>query len=197
MERRHSHRRDGQATVESGLNDAVTSFRVFGDAFGDSGALGGASLAIESVEPFYLEPKLPQEVTSGDLIRLPLGIVNATNSQLEDATLHPQCSVPAIDDSKTKPFALPANARVRHYLDLQIGNQVGEARLQLDAKAGPYADKVTRTFMVRPLGFPTVTAFGGLLGEAEPCRRTSSSLLRSCPAVLKRGSSFTRRRWQA
>ena len=156
----------GEATVEFGLNDAVTSFRVFGDAFSDSGALGGASLAIDSVEPFYLEPKLPQEVTSGDLIRVPLGIVNATNSQLEDATLHPQCSIPAIDDSKMKPFALPANARVRHYLDLQIGNQVGEARLQLDAKAGPYADKVTRTFMVRPLGFPTATAFGGLLEKS-------------------------------
>ena len=28
----------GQATVEFGLNDAVTSFRVFGDAFGDNGA---------------------------------------------------------------------------------------------------------------------------------------------------------------
>ncbi len=63
------------------------------------------------------------------------------------------------------PFALPTNARVRRYLDLPIGNQVGEVRLQLDAKAGPYADKVTRTFMVRPLGFPTATAFGGLLDK--------------------------------
>ena len=155
----------GEATVEFGLNDAVTSFRVFGDAFSDSGALGGASLAIDSVEPFYLEPKLPQEVTSGDLIRLPLGIVNATNSPLKDATLHPQCSIPAIDDSKMAPFALPANARVRRYLDLQIGKQAGEVRLQLDAKAGPYADKVTRTFIVRPLGFPTATSFGGLLDK--------------------------------
>ncbi len=156
----------GEATVEFGLNDAVTSFRVFGDAFSDSGALGAASLAIDSVEPFYLEPKLPQEVTSGDLIRLPLGIVNATNSQWEDATLRPQCSIPAIDDSKTDRFALPANGRLRRYLDLHVGQEVGEARLQLDAKAGPYADKVTRTFMVRPLGFPAVTAFGGLLEKS-------------------------------
>jgi uncharacterized protein YfaS (alpha-2-macroglobulin family) len=155
----------GEATVEFGLNDAVTSFRVFGDAFSDSGALGGASLAIDSVEPFYLEPKLPLEVTSGDLIRLPLGVVNATNSPLEDATLRPQCSIAAIANSKMDPFALPANARVRRYLDLPIGEQVGEVRLQLDAKAGPYSDKVTRKFMVRPLGFPTVTAFGGLLDK--------------------------------
>jgi hypothetical protein len=155
----------GEATVEFGLNDAVTSFRVFGDAFSDSGALGGASLAIESVEPFYLEPKLPLEVTSGDLIRLPLGIVNATNSPLEDATLRPQCSIAGIADSKMEPFALPANARVRRYLDLPIGEQVGEVRLQLDAKAGPYADKVTRKFMVRPLGFPTASTFGGLLDK--------------------------------
>ena len=72
----------GQAVVEFGLNDAVTSFRVFGDAFGDNGALGAESLAIESIAPFYLEPKLPLEVTQGDVIRAPLGIVNATSSPL-------------------------------------------------------------------------------------------------------------------
>ncbi len=66
----------GEATVEFGLNDAVASFRVFGEAFSDGGALGGASLAIDSVEPFYLEPKLPLEVTSGDLIRLPLAAIS-------------------------------------------------------------------------------------------------------------------------
>ncbi len=54
---------------------------------------------------------------------------------------------------------------MRRYLDLPIGQQVGEVRLQIDAKAGPYADKVTRTFMVRPLGFPTASTFGGLLDK--------------------------------
>jgi len=61
----------GAATVSFDLSDAVTTFRVIADAFSDSGALGAASSKIESVQPFYVEPKLPLEVTSGDVIKLP------------------------------------------------------------------------------------------------------------------------------
>ncbi len=151
----------GEASVEFALNDSVTSFRVFGDAFTNSGALGTGSLVIESVAPFYLEPKLPLEVTMGDAVRLPLGIVNATNTDLPDSSVQYQWS------GTTEPgvikFALPANGRVRQYLNLNFGKQIGESKLVLAATAGPYADKVTRSVMVRPLGFPKTDGSGGLL----------------------------------
>ena len=153
----------GEATVEFGLNDAVTSFRVCGEAFSDTGALGSASLAIESVAPFYLEPKLPLEVTMGDVIRLPLGIVNATNSDLHNASLRYQVSMSSDIDSGKVQFVLPAHGRVRQYINLKVGKQIGESTVVLDATAGPYADKVTRTLQVRPLGFPTSVGFGGLV----------------------------------
>lgn len=153
----------GEATVEFGLNDSVTSFRVCGEAFSDTGALGSASLAIESVAPFYLEPKLPLEVTMGDVIRLPLGIVNATNSDLLNASLRYQVSMSSEIDSGKSKFLLPAHGRVRQYINLKIGKQIGESTVVLDATAGPYADKVTRTLQVRPLGFPTPVGFGGLV----------------------------------
>ena len=155
----------GEATLEFGLNDAVTSFRVFADAFSDSGALGATSITIKSVEPFYVEPKLPLEVTSGDRIRLPLGIVNATNSALEDATFRYQVTMATPGDSHSDSFVLPARGRVRQLVDLRVGDSVGEAKFSLQASAGPYADKVTRTFKVRPLGFPTPVGFGGLLAQ--------------------------------
>jgi alpha-2-macroglobulin-like protein len=58
----------GEATVEFGLNDSVTTFRVFADAFAGSGAVGTADKGIESVQPFYADAKMPLEVTSGDKI---------------------------------------------------------------------------------------------------------------------------------
>jgi hypothetical protein len=157
----------GQATVEFGLNDSVTSFRVFGDAFSDNGALGGASLAIDSVAPFYLEPKLPLEVTAGDLIRIPLGIVNATNVPLENGSLGYKVKSPTGTDSGSRQFELGASRRVRHYIDLHVGKQNGESQVLLDATAGPYSDKVTRSLMVHPLGFPAQAAFGGLLTPGQ------------------------------
>ncbi|MBS0202999.1 MAG: A-macroglobulin complement component [Planctomycetes bacterium] len=153
----------GEATVEFGLNDSVTSFRITADAFSDNGALGAASLSIESVAPFYLEPKLPLEVTMGDLIRLPLGIVNATNQELGNASLKYQVILGSEVASGSTAFGLSANGRIRRSIDLKIGRQIGESTVLLDATAGPYTDQVTRTMQVRPLGFPTPVGFGGLL----------------------------------
>jgi alpha-2-macroglobulin-like protein len=152
----------GEATIEFGLNDSVTSFRVFADAFSDGGGLGNSSLQIDSVEPFYLEPKLPLEVTMGDVIRAPIGIVNATNASLNGqfAVKGPEGLPITIADDK---FALGAGDRIRRMMNLNVGKQLGEMEFTLSAEAGPYADQVTRKLLVRPLGFPTQSAFGGLI----------------------------------
>ncbi len=154
---------EGKANVEFGLNDSVTSFRVSADAFSDSGALGQSSLAIESVEPFYLEPKLPLEVTSGDKIRLPLGLVNSTPTAQAAASLKYELKGEVLLDSGAEKFNLPASGRLRKFLDIEVGKHVGPSQLTIHASAGPFADKVTRPLMVRPLGFPQLIARGGLL----------------------------------
>ena len=53
----------GKATVSFDLSDSITSFRVRADAFDARGALGSGDTLVDSVEPFYAEPKLPLEVT--------------------------------------------------------------------------------------------------------------------------------------
>ncbi len=177
----------GKATVAFGLNDSVTSFRVTADAFNADGTLGSGTAWIESVEPFYVEPKLPLEVTAGDRIRLPIGIVNATAGPLGDASIevdaHPalQLGPPAA------PVLLQADARLRRLLDVTVGQYNGEAELTLSAAAGPYADRVTRTLSIKPQGFPVEVGFGGMLsadGEAE------HEIV--VPEMLVRGSTASR-----
>jgi len=53
-----------------------------------SGALGAGTAAVEAVQPFYLEPKLPLEVTDGDLITLPVSLVNGGSEALADVGLN-------------------------------------------------------------------------------------------------------------
>jgi hypothetical protein len=100
----------GEAKVSFSLNDSVTTFRVFADAFSDSGALGQGTGALESVEPFYVEPKLPLEVTSGDVIQLPVSIVSGIGSDLPDSSLTFSAGR-GIKVASVAPFALRANAR--------------------------------------------------------------------------------------
>ena len=76
----------GEAVVSFYLSDSVTAFRVFADGFDSRGALGSSQTLVKSVQPFYLEPKLPLEVTMGDVIRTPLAFVNETKKALQPKT---------------------------------------------------------------------------------------------------------------
>ena len=124
----------GEANVTFALSDAVTSFKVLADAFDQSGTLGEAAANVESVEPFYLEPKLPLEVTTNDVIRLPVGLVNSTTIPLSDGTLKFNAKGFAnLDISK---FQLDADGRIRVLLPLTVGNTPGETDVVLSAMLG-------------------------------------------------------------
>lgn len=158
---------EGKASVEFALNDSVTSFRVFADAFGQDGALGTGSMQIESVEPFYLEPKLPLEVTMGDVIRSPIGIVNATDTRLDNVAIQIQGHGSQDVRAAMPAFTLSPFERVRRMMKVSVGKFNGPADFTLMATAGPYSDQVTRTMTVKPLGFPVENARGGLIGPGD------------------------------
>ncbi|MDP3509040.1 MAG: MG2 domain-containing protein [Candidatus Melainabacteria bacterium] len=175
----------GEATVSFGLNDSVSTFRVFADAFNSDGALGATNIGVESVQPFYAELKMPLEVTAGDHILLPVSMVNATSSELVSPDISINLNGESKESSKAQFKLLPlvkngsalgAGGRVRYIqpIDvdaLQLGaTKSGEATvgvgtfpLILSAKSGLFQDKVTRTLSVKAKGFPIEKCFGGML----------------------------------
>lgn len=153
--------RDGKATIKFGLSDSVTTFRVMGDAFGRNGALGSNDIVINSVEPFYIEPKMPLEVTVGDIIELPVALINASNEDINSANLLVKGE--GVSITQAKPIALAAGERARRIVQI-IATKPGSFPLSLTAAAGPYVDSVTRTLIIKPKGFPISVNHGGLLG---------------------------------
>ncbi|HEY9772811.1 MAG TPA: alpha-2-macroglobulin family protein [Planktothrix sp.] len=154
----------GEGTISFGLSDSVTTFDVFADGFAGNGALGAAKLGIKSVQPFYAEAKLPLEVTSGDKILLPISIINATATKLQDLHIHIDLAGPfkllAMMNPKND---VNAGARVRELQPIEVGFGKGAQDFVLDAKANGYEDKVTRKLSIVPKGFPIEKAFGGIL----------------------------------
>ena len=161
----------GEASVEFDLNDSVTSFKVLADGFGADGALGQGTGVLESVEPFYIEPKLPLEVTAGDVVQLPVSLINGLDSGLPGATLKIEAD-PELRFGEIGPVMLGAKARERQLVRLRIGHLNGETDFILSATAGPYSDKVTRKLKVVPLGFPVELGFGGMVSSATPVAQT-------------------------
>jgi uncharacterized protein YfaS (alpha-2-macroglobulin family) len=156
----------GTATVTFHLNDSVTSFDVTADAFDASGELGEGKATITASQPFYVEPKLPLEVSSGDVIHLPIAAVNGTQNTLDNVTFT-LSGGQGMSISPVDAFNLPAGQRVRRLADVRIGEMPGTWDFVLQAQAGSFSDRVTRTLVVKPLGFPTEIAKGGLLNAGS------------------------------
>ena len=151
----------GKVSVSFDVNHAITGFRVRADAFNAGGSLAAASELIESVEPFYTEPKLPLEVTSGDTIELPLSLVNGTPEPLSAGTL--SVRIGDAEPVTLDGLQLAGDARVRRLLSLKAGSRTGELPVLLSAQAGPYTDQVRRSLKVVPRGFPQEINRSGML----------------------------------
>ncbi len=152
----------GEAVVTFGMSDAVTSFRAQAGGYTAGGVLGSAEAKLESVKPFYVEPKLPLEVTEGDVIRLPIAFVNGTNEPLNGVSL---ALTSKADLRFTAPsaFSLKGDERGRKVVELTVGPKSRTTSLTLNATAGGYADIVTRDLSIKPKGFPIEQNQGGLL----------------------------------
>lgn len=162
---------NGEATVTFALNDSVTSFRATAGGFTAAGNIGGASLVFDSVQPFYVEPKLPLEVTEGDVVQLPIALVNGTSERLSGARVTPKLEGD-VKLSQLGSVELSPGARVRQLLELSIGSGKKPVSLTLEGQAGDYRDVVTRQLQVKPKGFPYEKSFGGLVSAKAPVKHT-------------------------
>ncbi len=172
----------GEATVTFALNDSVTSFRATAGGFTAAGNIGAASLVFDSVQPFYVEPKLPLEVTEGDVVQLPIALVNGTSERFSGARVTPKLDGD-VKLSQLGSVDLTAGARVRQLLELSIGSAKKPVSLTLEGQAGEYRDVVTRQLQVKPKGFPFERSFGGVVGPKAAVKHTVS-----IPASAVRGS---------
>ncbi|MBI3726249.1 A-macroglobulin complement component, partial [bacterium] len=152
----------GEATFSFDLADSVTTFRIRADAVSKDGALGAGDAMVESRRPFYVEPKLPLEVSAGDVIESPLVLVNGTQASLTPE-LELKLGALLASRADTRSFTLGADARGRLILPLTVGAGRGDTTVRIRARAGSAEDDVTRTLHVEPNGFPIELSFGGKL----------------------------------
>ncbi|MFZ2959215.1 MAG: MG2 domain-containing protein [Candidatus Ozemobacteraceae bacterium] len=157
----------GKAELRFQLSDSVTSFKVMADAFAANGALGEGGCVVESLEPFSIEPKMPLEVSAGDQILLPIGVINSHSSDLPSVTIKSTALAP-FEAAEVKPLSVKAGSRVREILPIYVGSGSADVELKLTAKAGEFSDQVTRKIAVRPRGFPIEFGVGGLLSSKKP-----------------------------
>lgn len=185
--------KDGVVSFRVELSDSVTSFRVMADAVSTGGQLGSVDHLITAKEPFYIEAKIPLEVSAGDTISLPVSIANGTGEALEwkimphadqGLTIMPGTSRGDDTVGSLEHFGrVEADSRARTLIGLHIGALPGDITLTLTATAGNYSDKLTRAIRVVPRGFPIAHDTGGMI-DAE----SKGSFSFGIPANVQPGS---------
>jgi len=161
--------RNGRATVKFSLSDSVTTFRVSADAFASNGALGAGTTVFASVEPFYITTKPPLHAIVGDVIELPVNLVNTTDQPLNNASL--EITGEGIGAYSSTPVTLAVGQRLRTVIPVKT-TLPGTFEITVAAKAGPFTDRMTRKITISPAGFPIALNHGGLLSASTPFTRT-------------------------
>ena len=155
--------KNGLATVSFYMSDAVTSFRVFSEGYGANLA-GRLEYVISSVLPFSMAVKLPQEVSAGDRILVPLTFSNETTKSAK-VDLQSKFGDLVEFDAKSveNMISLSAKSRESIYLPLLVTGKMGKSEVAFSATAEGLSDSFEKTLNVVPEGFPIEKSQAGVL----------------------------------
>lgn len=190
----------GEAIVRFDLSDAITTFHVRADAFDASGALGEGEARIASCRPFAIQASFPAELGEGDVLDLPVTLVNETATPF-DARLSLLAGDPLRPERDRLWVALPSRGQTREILPIKAaGAPATAAAVRVAASAAAFADEATGYLAVVPRGAPMelyasgeLTGFGdearaahwlAIPSGAEEAGRTAEILLTPTPLAM-------------
>ncbi|MFY9341704.1 MAG: MG2 domain-containing protein, partial [Planctomycetota bacterium] len=163
----------GEANVGFATSDAVTTWRVHADAHAaqGTGRLGQATAEFSTALPLHVECKLPDEVSAGDRLLLPVtaavtdpSITEVALSTNLGAGLRPAADVPAR-------IAL-TEGKGRVLLPITVTDEVGTTTIALEARGGRFTDRVQHRLTIAPRGFPHRRSAGGSAEAGKPSTAT-------------------------
>ncbi len=154
---------DGKTKVRFYVSDAITSFKVTSEGLSTTGLAGRDETVIQSKLPFFMEVKLPLEVSAGDVMNLPLTLKNEQGGPLKVAVQSSFGSqLKLMEQVAPGEIELAAeNGKTLTY-PLEVKGS-GPTEISFAAQAQGLKDDLKRTLKVVPLGFPRSEAFSGTL----------------------------------
>jgi alpha-2-macroglobulin-like protein len=151
---------DGTATIEVGMADSITEWRVSALANAADGRLGGSESGITVFQDFFVDVSFPAALTRGDEVSFPIAVYNyldvpqTVNLELQPGTwytaLGPTTSSLQLEPGQVTGVSFPVKV-----------NDVGLRTLTVVATGSDKSDAVARTVRVVPDGKAFPVAFSG------------------------------------
>jgi hypothetical protein len=148
---------NGAATVPVKVPDRLTTWRVLALGHTRTGAQGGAVTSFLGTLATYIDPVVPPFLIVGDEVRLPIQVVNTTETAVATTITVDAKNATVTGAGGTR--AIPAQGSVVEYATLRA-NQAGTVHLRTVLSG---TDAVERSFDVIPSGMPVrITRTGTL-----------------------------------
>ncbi len=147
----------GRATVPVRVPDRLTNWRVLALAHSRAGGQAGAVTRFAGTLPVYVDPVVPPFLTAGDEVRLPVQVVNTTDSEVS-RPLALEAAGATLSASGGPVRVAPAGTHVQ----MVALKTERPGRIAIKATLGD-VDAVERTIDVKPSGRPVSVTKGGTL----------------------------------
>lgn len=153
--------RTGKKVIEFYNSDDITSFRASVEGFGSDGMVGRAEMTYFTQLPFSMSTKIPVEVTTGDIVSIPVTLKNNTTGPLGGLMnitapegLEPVGALPATQT------IMPGKAKTI-YLEYKVANKIKSGEFSVSFKACGLTDAFSQKMRIMPKGFPATASFSG------------------------------------
>lgn len=159
---------EGHTTIQFQLSDEITRYQVLVAGHTTDGRLGAVTRIIEARKPYTIEPKLPVEISSGDILDIAL---NLNNDSDEARELRSELQAKGLrfllngTDTWSTTNKLKPEQKARAIVRVQPTIKEGQISLLGKASSLPLAEPeaIFRQIKVLPEGFPAAATFADLL----------------------------------
>ncbi len=142
---------NGRLTVDVPIADSITTWRLTALASTQDGRLGSATGALRVFQPFFVNLDLPQTLTVGDEIAIPVGVFNyLPNAQTVRLTVQPESWFALLDEA-TKEIRIEANDITVVYFRIRA-LEFGLRPFQVTAIGSQQSDAIRKQVRVYPDG---------------------------------------------
>lgn len=151
----------GKKTLEFYNSDDITSFRATVEGLSSDGMVGHSEMTYFTQLPFAMSTKVPVEVTTGDIVSIPVTLKNNTTGPLGGLmNITAPEGLVAVGTTPNSQTIMPGKAKTI-YLEYKVASKPGKGDFTVSFKSCGLADAFTQTIRMVPKGFPVTASFSG------------------------------------
>ncbi len=151
----------GIAEVEFHNSDDLSQFRVTVEGFGKNGGVGRAEHKYFTQQAFEMVAKVPTEVLTSDILRIPVALSNNTSKELKGRlTIELPKHLKWVKEPQAE-VTLPAKGSTTVFLECEALHEPASGDFLILFKSDKAADRMLTTVQSRPRGFPVRQVFTG------------------------------------